>query len=164
MSPISDSPRVSAASSAFIEIPTELRSRITAFLPKGSADNLALTCSSLVDVAESVAWSSLTMRLPITQKPKKSIASIRAADDAVTTLWKRCERALLARPVRLTFVLRLDYELSPAAVPIAARYFVASPVYGACTSSTVVRIRISQGNPMPFSDISASSRRRDFAC
>ena len=61
------------------------------------------------------------MRLPVTQKPKRSIASVRAADDAVTTLWKRCERALLARPVRLTFVLRLDYELSPAAVPIAAR-------------------------------------------
>lgn len=56
MSPISDSPRMSAASSAFIVIPTELRSRIAAFLPKESAINLALTCSSLVDVAESPAW------------------------------------------------------------------------------------------------------------
>lgn len=115
--------RLPSHSSPLIALPTELKSRIAQFLPVQGAINLACTCSALVDIGERVSWSAIHLSsLDLHEAAQPSNGADYAAIGAcVAALWTLFEERLRTQPARRAHVTRLNYPVSPAAVPLMAR-------------------------------------------
>lgn len=115
--------------SPLLALPTEIKSRIAASLHPLDACNLALTHTSLIDIAESVSWRSYTVsrghpsgsRGPEATLTATPPASGQESIDPNVSAWTDFERSLLARPARYKHIHILSYTLAPQAIPIAAR-------------------------------------------
>ena len=115
--------------SPLLALPTEIKSRIAASLHPLDACNLALTHTSLIDIAESVSWRSYTVpsghpsgsRGPEATLMATPPASGEEPIDPNVSVWMDLERSLLARPARYRHSHTLSYTLLPQAIPIAAR-------------------------------------------
>ena len=115
--------------SPLLALPTEIKSRIAASLHPRDACNLALTHTSLIDIAESVSWRSYTVpsgHPSVYRGPEATLmatppASGEESIDPNVSAWTVFELSLLARPARYKHIHKLSYALAPQGISIAAR-------------------------------------------